>query len=86
MELVFHGRANEFGTNELEAITSVYGDKNVRLEVIEEMDTTEYLLSSPANAKHLLDAVEEMNNGTAEYVHFTAEEFEKISEELLNKK
>ena len=77
MELVFHGRANEFGTNELEAIKSVYGDKNVRLEVIEEMDTTEYLLSTPANAKYLLDAVERLNNGTANLIEVDIDEFAK---------
>ncbi len=46
-----------------------------------EMDTTEYLLSNPANAKHLLESLESSKN-PANLIHVSIEELEELERRL----
>ena len=55
----------------------VYQDKEIEITVQEIMDETEYLLSTEANRKHLLEAIEELKNGKSGRV-LTMEELEKM--------
>jgi len=44
-----------------------------------EMDATDYLLSSPANADRLRQAIAEIESGNGNLISFTSAEWDKIS-------
>jgi predicted DNA-binding protein len=50
----------------------------LRWLVIEQMDTTEYLLSSPANAAMLNKSIEQLNSSKAKMITKTIEELEAM--------
>ncbi len=65
MTTTYQLEANELDISLIESIKAAYKDKTIEIEVFEvsEMDTTEYLLSSPANKEHLLRAIDDIENG-----------------------
>jgi antitoxin YefM len=58
--------ASELDIRFIEALKALFKDKEIEIAVCEavehEDDETNYLLSSPANRKHLLQAIENVNN------------------------
>jgi hypothetical protein len=55
--------ADELTTDILEAIKLAFKSKPITITVEEEMDTTAYLMSSPANKAMLDKSLEQLRNG-----------------------
>jgi hypothetical protein len=68
--------------NKLSTLTEELVKEYTQIKAINEMDTTEYLLSGPANKEHLLKAIDALEKG-GEVYEFTPEEFNKIGKKLL---
>lgn len=49
----FHLKANELNEDFLKSVKALFKSKRISIIVEEELDETEYLLSTPANRKHL---------------------------------
>lgn len=58
--------ANELDIRFIEALKALFKDQEIEIVVCEaiehEEDETDYLLRSPANREHLLQAIENVNN------------------------
>lgn len=59
----FHVKANELDDKILKSIKALFKSKRISIIVEEEMDETEYLLSTEANRKHLEDALKNVKQG-----------------------
>ncbi len=59
----FHLKANELDDKILKSIKALFKSKRISIIVEEEMDETEYLLSTDANRKHLEDAIKNVKQG-----------------------
>lgn len=68
----YHLNSNELNADFLESVKKLFKNKRITISIEEEMDETEYLLSTDANRKHLEDAL-----NSKEGYSFTAEEFTK---------
>lgn len=55
----------------------------LRWLVIEQMDTTEYLLSSPANAANLMESIEQLKIGKANMVSKSIDELQAMENILI---
>jgi antitoxin YefM len=58
----YHVRADELTDDFVQALNIAYKHREIEIIVSDEVDETEYLLSSPANREHLLRAIENVNN------------------------
>ncbi len=63
MTTTYHLSANELSEDILNSIKSLYKGKTISITVEPEMDETEYLLSSEANRKILLESIKQAENG-----------------------
>ncbi|MBS3742557.1 MAG: hypothetical protein KGY69_18365 [Bacteroidales bacterium] len=79
MRATFEISAEELDDQLLHQIKKMFKGKQVTITISTETDDTTYLLSDPANKKHLLDSI-----ASEPKVSFTADEFEKKVEELTN--
>jgi antitoxin YefM len=59
----FHIKASELDENFLKGLKTMFKNKRIAITVEEEMDETEYLLSTEANRKHLDDAIKNVKKG-----------------------
>lgn len=65
MNTIYQTNANDLSVGLIESIKAAYKGKDIEIEVseISEIDTTDYLLSSPANRDHLMRAIERVEAG-----------------------
>ena len=64
MYITYHlSSAQDLTIDILEAIKTAFKSKAITITVEEEMDTTEYLMSSPANKAMLAKSMAQANNG-----------------------
>lgn len=59
----YHINEKELTADFLKSIKALFKNKSITLTIAEEIDTTEYLLSSPANKKHLLKSIADLKKG-----------------------
>ena len=59
----FHIKASELDETFIKAVKAMYKSKRITITVDEEMDETEYLLSTDANRKHLETAIKNVKQG-----------------------
>lgn len=77
----FHIKASELDESFIKSIKALFKNKRISITVEEEMDETEYLLSTVANRKHLEESLK-----SKEGYSFSPEEFRKYSATLLKEK
>ena len=75
MELTYRLNANELNEDFLKSVKALFKTKRISIFVEEEMDETDYLLSTEANRKHLEAAIKS-NDG---YEFSSIEELKKFS-------
>ena len=75
MNITYRLHVNELSEELLNSIKAAFKDKTVEIIITDEMDETEYLLSTEANRKHLFDSIKELEEGKA--VTFTVEELQE---------
>ena len=64
MQVAYRLNANELDMDFLESIKKLFNEKSIyiNISVANQENETEYLLSSPANASRLLDAINNIEN------------------------
>jgi hypothetical protein len=64
MQVAYRLNANELDINFLESIKKLFQEKQIyiNISIDKPQDETEYLLSSPANASRLLNAINNIKN------------------------
>jgi hypothetical protein len=77
----FHVKANELDDKFLKSIKTLFKSKRISITIEEEMDETEYQLSTEANRKHL----EESINSKEGYA-FTFDELKKVASDAAKGK
>ena len=61
METTYRLRADELDQDFIEALKTLFKDKEIEI-IVSEVDETAYLLQSEANKERLLQAVQNINN------------------------
>lgn len=83
METVFKLKATELDSKFIDSVKNLFKDREIEISIKPIQDETEYLFNSPANKKHLLDAIKEIKMNK-NLIRFTSQEFEELSEKLVN--
>jgi len=79
METVFKLKAAELDSRFIDSsVKNLFKDREIEISIKPIQDETEYLLSNPANKKHLLDAIKEIKKNK-NLIRFTGNEFEELS-------
>ncbi len=73
----FHIKASELDEKFIKSVKALFKSKTISITIEEEQDTTEYLLSTEANRKHL----EESLNSKEGYA-FSFDELKKLSSDV----
>jgi len=81
METIFKLKATELDSKFIETIKKLFKDSEIEISIKPIQDETEYLLSSPANKKHLLDAIKDVKKNK-NLIRFTGTEFEELTAKL----
>ncbi len=76
MQVAYQIHADELDLNFIESIKTLFHNRNIHINITaeEEMDETEYLLSSPANARRLREAIHTIKNHPETLIHKKIEE------------
>jgi antitoxin YefM len=82
METVFKLKAEELDKNFIDSVKNLFKNKEIEISIRPAQDETEFLLNSPANKKHLLEAIKEVKKNK-NLISFTGKEFEELSEKML---
>ena len=80
MEAIYRLNSSELGIEFVNAVKTAYPDQSIEITV-RGQDETEYLLSSPANREHLLNAINEEEVITFETVEQARESARKWAAE-----
>ena len=62
MHTIYQVNADELDQNFLDALKAMFKNKDIEI-VVYERDETTYLLRSPANREHLLNAIRDVEHG-----------------------
>lgn len=80
MSIVYHVKEEELNENFFQSLKAfVKGTGNIRIEVEKEMDTTEYLMSSPENYKRISESIAQIEKGEG-LVKVSLDDLKKIVE------
>ena len=82
METVFKLKAAELDRTFIDSVRNLFKGREIEISIKPTQDETEFLLNSPANKKHLLDAIKEVKKNK-NLIRFTGKEFEELTEKLL---
>lgn len=63
METTYRLNAKELSVDLVKSIQEAFKDKEIEITVTDEIDTTDYLLSTEANKKHLYKSLDELESG-----------------------
>lgn len=63
METTYRLNASELSIELLQSIQAVFKDKNIEITVTDQIDETDYHLSTEANKKHLYKSIDELEQG-----------------------
>lgn len=83
METVFKLKAAELDSRFIDSVKNLFKDREIEISIKPIQDETEYLFNSPANKKHLLDAIKEIKKNK-NLIRFTSNEFEELSDKLVS--
>ena len=78
MEAIFKINVKQIDRAFVDAIKKMFNDKDIIIRISTSQDETEYLLSSEANERHILD-----NRVAEPTMQFTPEEFRKYVDKTL---
>ena len=83
METIFKLKATELDTGFIDSVKNLFKDREIEIFIRSARDETEYLMSSPANKRHLLKAINEVKNNK-NLVSFSGDEFEEYIKKSIN--
>jgi hypothetical protein len=63
METTYRLNAKELSVELIQSIQIAFKDKNIEITVTDQVDETDYLLSTEANKKQLYKSIEELEQG-----------------------
>jgi antitoxin YefM len=64
MQSTYRIHTDELTDDFVQAIKVAYKDREIEIIISDDVDETDYLMSTPANRDHLLRAIENINNHT----------------------
>ena len=80
METTYKLNVRELTPDFITTIQNMYLNRNIEITIREELDETEYLMSSPANREHLLKAIKNVEDGKNIITFETLEEAKQCAE------
>lgn len=63
METTYRLNSRELSVELIQSIQAAFKDKNIEITVTDQVDESDYLLSSDANKNHLYKSIEELEQG-----------------------
>jgi antitoxin YefM len=63
MTTTYKLNSKELSNDIIKSIKEAFGDKDIEITVTDDVDETEYLLSTDANKKHLYKSMEDLEKG-----------------------